>query len=245
MLTVGMIGALLGFAGASLVLACGRRWGLIDQPNKRSSHSRATPKGGGVGILAAYLMASIWIGFPILIWLPAMVLSLASLVGDRMELSAKLRLGLQFVSAGAACWGIVGLFPAGIFWHSLGLVLGLFAAPFFVAAWSRNLAGLLMLVAFLFPFYADETVTFIPPLRDRDSLTRPHRRHVYQILVTQMRILHWKVSLLYGVIQVGFLWQQLGSVPGDRSPKRYDWALFCWYPGFLLRECGGTRSSCI
>ena len=45
--------------GAFMVSRISWRLGLIDQPNARSSHSRATPKGGGVGMAAAFLFAAI------------------------------------------------------------------------------------------------------------------------------------------------------------------------------------------
>ena len=38
-------------------------------------------------------------------------------------------------------------------------------------------------------------------LKDKESLLRPHRRHLYQILSNEYRVAHWKVSLGYGVAQ--------------------------------------------
>jgi Fuc2NAc and GlcNAc transferase len=42
--------------------------------------------------------------------------------------------------------------------------------------------------------------------RDREKLTRPHRRHLYQLLANEFRIPHWKVTMLYGSVQlmIGF-----------------------------------------
>lgn len=37
-----------------LAIRCARRYNLLDQPNHRSSHSRPTPRGGGVAIVAAF-----------------------------------------------------------------------------------------------------------------------------------------------------------------------------------------------
>lgn len=281
---LGLFAIALGALGAFLVSRFGESLGLMDQPSERSSHSRPTPKGGGIGILVAFCLAAALGDFPLMGWLAVAGLSLASLIGDRMELSAKLRLTLQFAAAGIACGQIAKSFPDAIFWKSAGLVLGLIVASFyvvatanifnfmdgingiagitgtiafgllawngwlkgesyawvlvaialasacagflplniprakvfmgdvgsillgfvfalFVVAWSRTLADLFMFVAFLFPFYADELVSLIPRLRDGDSLTKPHRRHVYQILVNQMGMPQWKTSLLYGAIQ--------------------------------------------
>jgi Fuc2NAc and GlcNAc transferase len=73
--------------------------GLLDKPNERSSHSSVIPKGGGIGILAAFLLVSGWEGLPALWWIPAGALSVFSLVGDRVEVAPKLRLISQFVAA--------------------------------------------------------------------------------------------------------------------------------------------------
>ena len=37
------------------------RHGLMDLPNARSSHAVPVPRGGGVGIVAAFLSAVVWI----------------------------------------------------------------------------------------------------------------------------------------------------------------------------------------
>ena len=47
----------LAFTGAALAYA--RRRGLLDQPGKRRSHTQPTPRGGGVGIVAAVLLAGV------------------------------------------------------------------------------------------------------------------------------------------------------------------------------------------
>ena len=62
----------------------------------------------------------------------------------------------------------------------------------------------LVFVSFLFPFYADETVTMLERLWRRESLVTPHRRHLYQFLVNELGIEHWRVSVSYGLIQLAF-----------------------------------------
>ena len=47
----------LAFTGAALAYA--QRRGLLDQPGKRRSHTRPTPRGGGIGIVAAMLLAGV------------------------------------------------------------------------------------------------------------------------------------------------------------------------------------------
>jgi Fuc2NAc and GlcNAc transferase len=47
----------LAFTGAALAYA--NRRGLLDQPGKRRSHTQPTPRGGGIGIVAAMLLAGV------------------------------------------------------------------------------------------------------------------------------------------------------------------------------------------
>ena len=42
---------LIGSAGAWGLKKIADRWDFVDQPNKRSSHDKPTPKGGEIGIL--------------------------------------------------------------------------------------------------------------------------------------------------------------------------------------------------
>ena len=46
-----------GGAGAWLISRWGTTMGLLDRSNDRSSHDGVVPKGGGIGILAAFLLA--------------------------------------------------------------------------------------------------------------------------------------------------------------------------------------------
>ncbi len=102
-MVIGLLSVFLGALGAFMVSRFGCRLGLIDRPNLRSSHSRATPKGAGVGLLMAFVLVGIPSGFPSPIWLPAALLSLVSLLGDRFEISPKVRLVMQFAATGWAC----------------------------------------------------------------------------------------------------------------------------------------------
>jgi len=97
--------ALLGAAGAWIVGKFGVRLGLVDKPGQRSSHQVPTPKGGGIGILAAFLLVSWLLRIPPAFWLPAASVSLVSLVGDRVEISPQLRLPIHFLAAFAFLLG--------------------------------------------------------------------------------------------------------------------------------------------
>ena len=65
----------------------------------------------------------------------------------------------------------------------------------------ENLLDFICLVSFLFPFYVDEFNTMIVRIRSGDNLLRAHRKHVYQLLANEKGIVHWKVSVGYGLFQ--------------------------------------------
>lgn len=102
-----------------------------------------------------------------------------------------------------ACIGFLPFnFPrAKIFMGDVGSILLGFIFAYFVVVFSVNFLDFEILVSFLFMFYADEWITMYIRLKDGENLTRPHRRHFYQILVNQYKIPHWKVSLGYAVTQ--------------------------------------------
>jgi Fuc2NAc and GlcNAc transferase len=89
----------LGSAGAWIIANSGPKLELLDKPNERSSHDRPTPKGGGVGILAAFILASLFLKIPLTFWLAATFLALFSFFGDKFEISPKFRLSAQFIAA--------------------------------------------------------------------------------------------------------------------------------------------------
>ena len=282
---------LLGAAGAWLVSRYAYQLGLMDLPNYRSSHHYPTPKGGGIGIVAAFAAVSLFCGISPLFWLPATILALMSLAGDRVDLSAATRLIIQFLAAivllfgiwhvspifssfsgsnlfhnvipaivfvasaiflvgtanfynfmdginGMAAmtgivafgllaayaysngpgnqWSIVclciaaaclGFLPfncpgARVFMGDVGSVLLGFVYAAMVLVLSDSLKSFLLLSGFLFPFYADELVTMVERIQDKQSLTRPHRRHLYQILANEAGIAHWKISVYYSLAQL-------------------------------------------
>lgn len=108
------------------------------------------------------------------------------------------------LGAAVACAGFLpfNLPRARVFMGDAGsLTLGfLFAA--LAAAGARDFFDLACRAAFLLPFYLDELTTMAVRLRDGESLARPHRRHLYQLLANEMGIAHWKVSLGYATAQM-------------------------------------------
>jgi len=87
------------------------RWGttlgVLDRANHRSSHDGVIPKGGGIGILAAFLLAASLSPLSPLFWLSVGFISFLSLYADRKEITPRIRLPLQLIG-------------------SLGLLMGLF-----------------------------------------------------------------------------------------------------------------------
>ena len=270
----------LGGAGAWLVTRWGSGFGLLDKSNDRSSHDGVVPKGGGIGILAVFLLASWVLGLAVLFWMCAGLISLLSLYGDRREIPPKVRLSIQLLGSvgllfalfywedrgvsvyllipffavfvagtanyynfmdgingiagitGIVGFGLVAWFAAlsgspssflilavcmslacmgflifnipkaSVFMGDVGSILLGFVFAGLVVGLSYSLNDFLVLCAFLFPFYADELITVYVRLRDGDNLLKPHRRHFYQLLANEMRVDHWKVSAVYGVLQL-------------------------------------------
>ena len=90
---------LLGAAGAVFFASFGNRLGFLDRPDERSSHRVATPKGGGLGILAAFICLSLFYDIPAGFWIPAVMVSLVGLYSDRRDLSPGLRLLAHTIAA--------------------------------------------------------------------------------------------------------------------------------------------------
>jgi Fuc2NAc and GlcNAc transferase len=130
---------IFGALGAWFIYRWGNFFGLIDRSNKRSSHEGIVPKGGGIGILAAFIFASLFLKMALAFWLPATVIALFSLLGDRIEISPKIRLPIQFLVA------IIFLFfsyPSPITHHPLPIII--FFVVFIVATanWYNFMDGI-------------------------------------------------------------------------------------------------------
>jgi Fuc2NAc and GlcNAc transferase len=77
------------------------RRGLLDHPNARSSHQRATPRGGGVAFVLIGSLLSAWLGHGAASQVPLLCcpLALVGLLDDRLNLAAAWRYGAQLVTA--------------------------------------------------------------------------------------------------------------------------------------------------
>jgi Fuc2NAc and GlcNAc transferase len=271
----------LGFLGAVVVSRHAEKLCLMDVPCDRSSHSRPTPKGGGAGILVAFVLFAFVGGLSVVAMAAAVALALVSFRGDSQELTPKFRLLIQFSCAALALWGVglgselgwgwlVVLVPgvlvfvvgtanfynfmdgingiagitglvgfAGLAWWAFGVgrgdigtaslalaggcagflplnmprakvfmgdigsVLLGFCFGLFAVGLAGNFLDFMLLCSLLFTFYADELCTMLQRLRQGDSFFQAHRKHLYQVLVNELDIAHWKVSLGYGLVQIG------------------------------------------
>jgi Fuc2NAc and GlcNAc transferase len=104
--------------------------------------------------------------------------------------------------------GCLGFLPfnlpsARTFMGDVGSVLLGFAYAALAVGLAESFNDFIVFCAFLFPFYADEIVTMVVRLRDGENLASPHRRHLYQLLANEQGIPHWKVSMVYGIFQLG------------------------------------------
>lgn len=272
-----LAGLLLSIPCCILVPRYLARAGFLDLPGERSSHVRPTPKGGGVGLVVAFVWVAVVIGLPLFFWLPLLALAVLSFVNDLRSISAGVRLAAQFMAAflalGGALWaghiswpvflilpalffvvattncynfmdginGLAGitavvafacllvfggvadtplLYPilavmgallgflpfnlprAKLFMGDVGSIFLGFLFGLSVCLLAVSWTEFLVFASFLFPFYADEAVTVVERLWRGESLLAPHRRHLYQFLANERGIAHWKVSALYGLIQV-------------------------------------------
>lgn len=89
----------MGALGAVVVSRFGEKAGLLDLPGHRSSHSIPTPKGGGIGIVVAFVLVAVYVEMPMVFWLPGAIVALQGLYGDRIHLSPRNRLIVQFAAA--------------------------------------------------------------------------------------------------------------------------------------------------
>ena len=121
------LGALVNLPSCVLVPWLLVRSGFLDVPGARSSHACPTPKGGGVGIVLAFLLAAIMSGTSAALWAPICALALLNFLNDLNGISPLKRLTAQFLSAslvlgwalwsGAVTWSLwllLGIAPVGL-----------------------------------------------------------------------------------------------------------------------------------
>jgi Fuc2NAc and GlcNAc transferase len=284
----------LGAAGSWLIAGMAFRERLLDIPTERSSHTVPTPRGAGIGILAAFIMAGLTLRIPTTFLFAAILISAISFYGDYFRISVTLRLVVQVLSTllllfpllprlsanyalstlgffpflfllvlplififiigtanffnfmdgidgiaglgGVIAFGLLGVYTlyrpppdafqnalsllsigvslaclgylpfnmprARVFMGDVGSILLGFVFASLVVTLSRNYLEMVCFSALIFPFYADELTTMMVRLRNHEDLTQSHRRHLYQLLVNEFGIPHWKISSAYAAAQL-------------------------------------------
>lgn len=135
------VSALSALALVGWVRQVALRHGVLDHPTDRSSHSVATPRGGGLGLLIAALGVSLWWATRPIWWallallLAAAAVALVGWIDDRRGLSVRTRLLVHLVAATTV--GGVAAIGSG----STGLALLLFAWWTFWTVTSVNLVN--------------------------------------------------------------------------------------------------------
>ena len=133
--TFAVLGLAAGFAAVTVVccvlaLAYARRRQLVDQPGERRSHSVATPRGGGAGIVLAVLLAALaacWLlpGWRVELGVACLGLLLVAGIGwwdDHRPLPALLRLCVHMLAGSLLGW-LLWRDGAGAAWALLGFAL--------------------------------------------------------------------------------------------------------------------------
>jgi len=106
----GIVAAILSWLVVGLLVKKAPQLGLVDRPNERSSHTKITPRGGGIGIVLAWLIGCIaWWNFAgkalidswgISIYLFASLLVAGvSLRDDFRSVGAGMRFGVHLIAA--------------------------------------------------------------------------------------------------------------------------------------------------
>ncbi len=111
-LHMAITGLIAGAAGPVAIQRLGRGIWLMDAPNERSSHSVPTPRGGGLGIVAASSAAAGLSGHHVF----ALILASIGLLGfleDLYGIPARLRLAVQLGLAFLAAASALGLPASG------------------------------------------------------------------------------------------------------------------------------------
>lgn len=127
--------------------------------------------------------------------LTAYYTSLTGIGGEYRALS----ISIAFACTGFLCFNLP---KAKVFLGDIGSILLGFLFSGLVLVLSRDVTDFSIMIGFLSTFYFDEIITMGARLKKGESLLRPHRKHIYQLLVNEFGIAHWKVSSLYGTIQL-------------------------------------------
>ena len=105
--------------------------------------------------------------------------------------------------------GCIGFLPfnfpkAKVFMGDVGSIFLGFVFASFVVKLSVTINIFLCMIMFLCTFYADAVITLYYRWKRGENLMQAHRSHLYQYLSNELKLPHWKVTLLYAVVQLCF-----------------------------------------
>ena len=106
-----------------------------------------------------------------------------------------------FMIAGACVGFLIMNMTGKVFMGDGGSILLGFLFAGIAILLSQNILDIFCYFAFIFPFYADELITIVARMKKRQSLFRPHREHLCQLLANELKIPHWKISFAYALFQ--------------------------------------------
>jgi len=126
-----------------------------------------------------------------------------------------------FLMSTALAAGCIGFLPfnfprARVFMGDVGSIFLGFVFAAFVVKLSTSVNVFLCLIMFLCTFYADAVLTVIYRWKRGENLMQAHRSHLYQYLSNELKLPHWKVTLLYAAVQLCF---------GIFAVAAYQWGL--------------------
>ncbi len=115
--------------------------------------------------------------------------------------------GKYLIMCGVIMFSCIGFLPfnlplARVFMGDVGSIFLGFVFSCMVILFSRSVPDFIILCSFLLPFYMDELSTLLIRIKDKDKLSMPHRKHLYQLLANELKVPHWKVSLIYALTQI-------------------------------------------
>lgn len=113
-------------------------------------------------------------------------------------------IGLLSLMISVACLGYLPFnFPrAKVFMGEVGSVILGFTFALFVFILTKSVSDFVCIGALLSTFYLDAIVTMVVRLKSRENLLVAHRKHLYQLLVNEKGISHWKISSVYALTQL-------------------------------------------
>lgn len=103
-----LLGFLSGALGAAIARRYGGRFGLLDIPNERSSHTIPTVRGGGMGIWIAFIVVGIFVVKDLPFTLIICSIGVLGLIEDIFTIPSVLRLAVQLAASASVVFLLMG-----------------------------------------------------------------------------------------------------------------------------------------